>query len=200
MLRLHNVRQIQYPSNGDHSRILTNVSTPENFTLVTTIKLVNLGDKGFSEWWDKLLKKDKSRYNTYFRLQYDFDNDYDPGHDWYGLFWSLEYEKLGLLNVYPIVRYFQQGQGPARFNQLNRVSLSPKENTPYTIVLYVRGQYAKAVIYEKSGVCLVKLAEVENTFERKRSLLKNYPLSIEITGESHLEVSSFELYYVDIAR
>ena len=124
-VRLLNVKWDQYPSNGDHVRILSREATPENFLMRVRLKMVNLAPKNISAWprWMKSwfpAKGKNSRFNTYFRLQWDFDNAYDPGHDWSGIYNSIEYEYLGFCRVYPIERYFEQGSEPGRVPEKQR--------------------------------------------------------------------------------
>lgn len=175
-IKLLNVRQTQYPSNGDHVRILSNLSLPENFSLKVVFRLEDFGDN-FN--------------NTYFRIQYDFDNEYDPGHDWFGLFWSFEYSKIGLVTVYPIERYFKQGEEPTKFDKNSRIDLKPKEGT-YELNMFIEGQELRAILYRKTFFGYVKKAELNYMFDRKRNLVGD-PLSIESTGNAHLTIQDVEV-------
>lgn len=196
-IRLLNVRQEQYPSNGDHTRIISNKLMPLDFTMRTRFKFVNLEPKSkLPGWLQKVLSVKPPRKNTYFRLQYDFDTEYDPGHDWFGTFISLENQKFGLITVYPIERYFKQGQEPINFDEKSRIEFVPEENVEYELDLKVIGSFAKAVIYQVKGNNLKKVGEVEYTFNRERSNNRG-PLSIEATGNTHLEVYSVEVLSLD---
>lgn len=195
-VRLLNVKQKQYPSNGDHARILSNFSTPVNFTMKIKFRFLNVGleEDSILKKISNLIVEKKNLKNTWFRLQYDFDNAYDPGHDWFGVFISLEYNKLGLISVSPIVRYFEQEQEPRAFNKTSRISMSIKAGKTYELDLTAIEQYAKATIYGAEGSKLRKIGTVEYSFNRKRyGDERRYPLSIEATGNTHLEIDSIEL-------
>jgi hypothetical protein len=189
MLRLLNVKQTQYPSNGDHTRILSNMTTPKNFTMEIYFKLIDLPPK----YGGGVFNYTINRKNTWFRVQYDFDNVYDPGHDWFGFFISLETDKIGLATVYPVTRYFEQAQEPINFDDSNRKSFSPKENVLYVLDIKALGQYEKATLYEVNGNCFTKVAEVEYTFKRQRYDNIRYPFSIETTGNVHADIYSIEV-------
>lgn len=193
-LMLLNVRQEQYPSNGDHARILSKRPMPLNFTMQIYFKLIDLPEK----YEGNLFNHTSLRKNTYFRVQYDFDNVYDPGHDWFGTFISLEYDKLGLVSTYPIVRYFKQGQEPVVFTNDNRVTFQPEDNIMYILDIKVLGQYENAIIYEVDKNCIKNIGDVEYTFKRHRyGLDKRYPLSIEATGEVHTDIYSVDVISLD---
>lgn len=193
-LRLLNVRQDQYPSNGDHARILSKRPIPLNFTMQIYFKLIDLPEK----YKGNLFNHTSLRKNTYFRVQYDFDNEYDPGHDWFGTFISLEYDKLGLVSTYPIIRYFEQGQEPKIFTYDNRIPFQAKDNVVYVLDIEALGQHEKAVIYEANKNCIRKLGEVGYTFKRPRyGSDKRYPLSIEATGNVHADIYSVDIISLD---
>lgn len=193
-LRLLNVRQRQYPSNGDHTRVLSKKPMPLNFTMQIYFKLIDLPEK----YKGNLFNHTSLRKNTYFRVQYDFDNEYDPGHDWFGAFISLEYDKFGLISTYPIIRYFEQGQEPTRFTNYNRIPFQVKDNVMYILNIKALNQYEKAIIYEVDKNCIRKVGEVEYTFKRPRyGLDKRYPLSIEATGEVHADIYSIDVVSLD---
>jgi len=96
-LKLLNVLQLQYPSNGDHVRILSIKPTPFNFSMEIMFTIVELPE----QYVGNILNYSSNRKNTWIRLQYDFDNEYDPGHDWFGTFISFEHEKFGVVSTYP---------------------------------------------------------------------------------------------------
>ena len=179
-LRLLNVRQTQYISNGDHVRILSNAKTPINFTMKIIFSI------------DGIKNDSQSLVNNYVRFAWDFDNEYDPGHDAFIAFMSLQYAKFGLLTVYHIKRYFVQGQEPTAFSSDNRVTFFPKENQKYEIDITTIGQHTEATIYSINGFLLQKQAHVEYTFQRERNT-KRYPISIEATGNIHLNLYKVEV-------
>ena len=198
-IRLMNVRQTQYPSNGDHTRLLSRKNVPENFKLRIQFKLVNLAEGNWLQRHTFLKNRHNVRDNTWIRIAYDFENSYDAGHDWFGLFMSLEYEKFGLITVIPKERYIKQDQEPAgtSFTSTNRREFQPKEDTLYHIDLTVQGQHNIANLYEvRSSGVFKGLETVEYTFKRSRGD-ERFPLSIEATGNTHLEIYLIEVLALD---
>ncbi len=192
-LRLFNVKQSQYPSNGDHTRILSKKPTPLNFTMQISFKLVDLPKK----WKGNLLDYSSNRNNTWFRVQYDFDNEYDPGHDWFGSFISLEYDKFGLISSYIVTRYYEQGQEPIKFGKESRIDISIKENVLYILDINVVGQRESAILYETYGDLVREIGRVEYVFQRQRHSDKRYPISIETTGNVHADIYSVHILSLD---
>ena len=197
-VRLLNVEWEQYPSNGDHVRILSREATPEDFIARFRFKVVKLSprlSRGYPRWLKPLLgqkRADNSRFNTYFRLQWDFDNEYDPGHNWSGLYNSLEYEYLGLRRVYPIERYFTQGAEPDRNAREGRTRFCLKNKLEYEINVIVTGRKAVAVVYETYPHFLKKVARITYSFRKKRPE-KRYPISVETTGNIQVELKYIEV-------
>lgn len=187
ILKLLNVRQSQYPSNGDHGRMISEYNVPMNFAVRVRFKLVDLAEKG-------------DRQNTWFRLMYDFDPEYDPGHDWFGAYISMEWNKFGLITVIPIERFFVQDKEPKSEKESITAakSFQVKDGKRYEIDLTVKRQKAKAIIYEVDGSCLKKKREVEYVFKRERyDESKRYPLALEITGNVHAEIEEIEVIELD---
>lgn len=182
-LKLLNVRQSQYPSNGDHGRIVSKNNAPENFSMRTRFIFTDLP------------KTKKEVQNTWFRVMYDFDPEYDPGHDWFGVYMSLEWNRFGLLTVEPLDRFKLQRQEPLNENiNDSGVDFTPKENVPYEIDLTVRGQVATATIYSTDGECLNSLESVSYTFNRPRyGEEKRYPFAFEITGNIKVLINEIEI-------
>lgn len=170
-LKLLNVRQSQYPSNGDHGRFISKYASPLNFVMRARFKLTDF-------------PKNKDFTNTWFRMMYDFDPQWDPGHDWFGAYLSLDYNKFGLITVIPIERFLIQEQEPAKENiMLSSENFSPRKDTLYDLYLIVNGQNSKSIIYEVNGDCPKKRKEVEYEFKRQRyTKEKRYPFTLEITG------------------
>lgn len=198
-IRLMTVRQTQYPSNGDHTRLISRKNVPENFKLRMQFKLVNLAEKNWFQKHTFLRNYYHDRDNSWIRIAYDFEHKFDAGHDWFGLFMSLEYEKFGLITVIPKERYFLQEQEPTgnSFTPINRRDFRPKEDTLYQIELTVQGQHNIASWYEVSSSGVLKeLETVEYTFERNR-LDERFPLSIEATGNTQLEIYLIEVLALD---
>lgn len=183
VLKLLNVRQTQYPSNGDHGRMITKGTTPLNFVMRVKFKLVDLNS---------------NRDNTWLRIMYDFDPVWDPGHDWFGVYESLEWNKFGLITVIPIERFSTQEQEPKKENiALSSKNYSIKENKIYEIHLTIEGQKAKATLFSTGSKCFKIKKSVEYEFSRERyDIQKRYPITIEITGNTKAiiyEVEIFEL-------
>jgi len=181
-LKLLNVRQSQYPSNGDHGRLISNYDTPLNFAMRVKFKLDDLSSINNKE-------------NTWFRLMYDFDPDFDPGHDWFGVYLSMEWDKFGLITVIPIERFFIQDKEPKEVESTTAVrSFKANDKTDYEIDLVVHGQEAKATIYEIKDNCYNKKKEVTYKFLRPRyDANKRYPIALEITGDVKTVIYEIEL-------
>lgn len=180
-LRLLNVRQTQYPSNGDHARIISKYDTPLNFAMKTKFMLTDFtsGEKG----------------NTWFRVTYDFEPDYDPGHDWFGAYLSSEWKKFGLITVIPLEKSTSQDQEPKKNEMaLSSTDFTPKENILYELDITVNGQKTKATIYEVGDNCLKKKSQVEYQFSRLRyGNDKRYPVAIESTGNVKTTIYEIEM-------
>jgi hypothetical protein len=178
-LRLLNVRQTQYPSNGDHGRLLSRQGAPLNFAMRARFSLNQRG----------------STNNTWLRLLYDFDPDYDPGHDWFGSYLSFDYHKFGLQTVIPVERFAVQAQEPADTTGKGsyRTDLSTSNGVVYEYQVTVRGQRATATVYEVHGGRLYQRASVSYTFTRARYADKRYPIGIEITGNVQATIYAVEL-------
>lgn len=180
-LKLLNVRSTQYPSNGDHGRMLSKGGTPQNFTLRTRFMLTDFNSK--------------ETKNTWFRLMYDFDPSWDPGHGWFGAFISFEWRKFGLITVIPLKRFVLQEQEPKKEKiSLYQKSFFPKQNILYEIDLTVRDQKAKIALYEVRDNCLRLKRKVEYEFLRPRyGNDKRYPFAIEITGNVKAIIEEIEI-------
>ena len=181
--KLLNVRQSQYPSNGDHGRMILKYGTPMNFSLRTRFKLTNFPKNG------------QERENTWFRVNYDFDPFYDPGHDSFGAFVSFEWDKLGLVSVIPIERNSIQDQEPKIENiSDSSTKFTPQENTLYEMQLTVKGQKSWVSIYEVGNDCLVLRGRTSYEFKRQRyGDDKRYPICLEVTGNVKAEIYSVEI-------
>src|SRR3989338_2503969 len=191
-LIMKNVEQEQYPSNGDHTRILSDKNTPKNFILRTRFKIVNLKD---GSWLGSLFKSQKSNVNdnTYIRLAWDFDNEYDPGHDQTMVYYSFEYNYLGLQRVFPVERYFVQGYEPHQSNKEAKTRLSLKENRTYEIQLKVEDKKVEVEVYEIGRFYSKRLARINYEFENERPD-KSYPISIESTGNVEMILEDIEVW------
>lgn len=193
-LRMVNVEQEQYPSNGDHVRIISKEITPKSFVMKVVFEVKSL-PKDYRE--NPILKyfKEANRDNTFVRIAWDFDNVYDPGHDQTLLFLSADYNYMGLQRVYPIERFFRQGQEPSNNEAKTRFKL--KEGKTYEVDILVENQKIRAVIYEVSFLFLRKKAEVEYTFKKPRPE-QSYPFSIESTG--NIEITLKSVYIKELNR
>jgi len=176
-LTMRNVTKKQYPSNGDHSRVLSSYKTPQNFILRTRFTVDSIG----------------SRRNSYVRLGWDFDDQYDPGHDQTLIYASFEYSFLGLQRVYPIERYVSQGTEPDTGNQEAKTKLVFKAGKTYEIQAKVTGRKAQVEGYEIDGSKAKKVATVEYTFKKLRPV-QSYPFSFETTGNIQVSLDEFEVW------
>lgn len=204
-LRLLNVRNSQYITNGDHARMISGAPVPENFALRVKFSLSQLGlsdkDTKFSFPYSDLLPSEwlqftdlGQRDNSYFRVTYDFEPDWDPGHDWFGAYLSLQYDRFGLVSVWPVVRSLEQDQEPKKGNPLATNTFSPKENVMYQMDLVINGQQATAEIYEIQDNCLVPKSSIGHTFEHSRhGPNERYPIAIESTGNMRTIIYEVEM-------
>ena len=204
-LRLLNVRNSQYITNGDHARMISAAPVPENFALRVKFTLNQLGilDKDTilnfpysdfipSEWLQ--IADTGQRDNTYFRVTYDFEPDWDPGHEWFGAYLSLQYDRFGLVSVWPIVRNLEQAQEPNQGNPLATNNFAPIEDVMYQMDLVVVGQQTTAAIYEVQDDCLVPKSSVGYLFEHPRhGSDKRYPIAIESTGNMRTIIHEIEM-------
>jgi|SRR3989344_7026587 len=189
-LIMRNIEQEQYPSNGDHVRILSTKDTPEDFLLKVRLKVTNLGKESFIE---SLNSKKNHLDNTYVRIAWDFDDEYDPGHDQTLIYNSFEYGYLGLQRVYPIERYFVQGYEPEQSDMNAKTKFTFKNNHTYEVHAKVHGKIVELEIYEDGKYYSKKVAEVNYKFEKDRPE-KQYPFSIETTGNVEVIVEEIEVW------
>lgn len=198
-IRLMNVRQTQYPSNGDHTRLISRQNVPDNFRLRMQFRLVNVPESNWLQQHSRRIIKNPHK-NTWIRVAYDFEHEYDAGHDWFGTFLSLEYNKYGLVTVSPIERFFEQAEEPSghSYTKKNRTDFRPTEDQLYLLDLTVQGQHSASSLYVvKNGGRIQEIGRVEHTFERQRPE-KRLPLSIEATGNAHLEIYQIELLSLEV--
>jgi hypothetical protein len=169
-VKLLNVRQSQYPSNGDHGRLLSKGDTPINFAMKVRFAANNLSS-------------DKN--NTYLRFLYDFDPSYDPGHDWFGTYMSLNYKKIGLLTVKPRVRFTVQTQEPlnSKIDTGYRHPFTIRQDQVYEMDVTVRDQHNVTTVYAVHGSRLKKIVTLTYDFKRPREQKRN-PLGFEVTGNA----------------
>jgi len=204
-LHLLNVRNSQYITNGDHARMISAGTAPENFAVRVKFTLSHLGlsdkDAKLSFPYSDLLPSEwlqfadlGQRDNSYFRVTYDFEPDWDPGHDWLGAYLSLQYDKFGLVSVWPVVRNLEQDQEPPRGSPLATNIFSPKENVMYQMDLVVNGQQTTAAIYEIQDGCLVPKSSIGYTFGHSRhGPNERYPIAIESTGNMQTIIHEVEM-------
>ena len=178
-LKLQNVRQTQYPSNGDHGRLLSKGGTPLNFAMKVRFAANNLSSDS---------------NNTYLRFLYDFDPSYDPGHDWFGTYMSLDYSKIGLLTVKPLERFTIQTQEPlnSKTNASYRGTFKPKNDQQYEMDVTVHGQKNTTTLYAVEGSKLRKITTLTYTFQRPRETQRN-PIGFEVTGNAKATFYDVEL-------
>jgi len=181
--KLLNVRQTQYLTNGDHGRMVLNYGTPINFAMKTRFRLTDLP------------KNNKERVNTWFRVAYDFDYIYDPGHDWFGSFISFEWNKLGLTTIIPIEKDNIQDWEPRNKNiSGTSTDFIPRENVLYELDLTAREQQATASIYEVGDNCLTLKAHTDYTFQRpRRGSDERYHFALEVTGNLKAYIYNVEI-------
>jgi hypothetical protein len=204
-LRLLNVRNSQYITNGDHARMISSAPVPENFALRVKFTLNQLGisdkDTKLSFPYAKYLPPEWIQYanpgqrdNTYFRVTYDFEPDWDPGHDWLGAYLSLQYDRFGLVSVWPVVRNLEQDQEPKQGNPLATNQFTPIQNVMYQMDILVMGQKTTSTIYEVKDDCLIAKSSVGYVFKHPRhGSDERYPIAIESTGNMHTIIHEVEM-------
>jgi len=210
-LRLLNVRNTQYPSNGDHARMITSAPVPIDFTMRVKFTLTQLGHEDdsltipspFPAWtpaeWREIPIYEGLRNNTYFRVTYDFEPSWDPGHDWFGAYVSLQYNRFGLVSVWPIERNVLQDQEPKAGAGTASTEFVPHSDVQYEMHLLAKGQFLSATIYEVKGDgCLERKAGMSYTFDHPRyGSDKRYPLAIESTGNMRTIIHEVEMVSLD---
>lgn len=210
-LRLLNVRNSQYPSNGDHARMISSAPVPADFVTRVKFSLTQLGEEDktlrlpspFPAWTPSELRDipitDGLRNNTYFRITYDFEPSWDPGHEWFGAYLSLQYDRFGLASVWPIERNVLQDQEPKAGARTAATEFTPHSDVEYEMHLLVKGQFVSATIYEVSGTdCLERKAGMSYTFEHPRhGADKRYPIAIESTGSMRTIIHEVEIASLD---
>lgn len=206
-LRLLNVRNTQYPSNGDHARMISSAPVPIDFVMRVEFTLNQLGPEDeqitlpslVPAWtppeWREVPIHEGQRNNTYFRITYDFEPAWDPGHDWFGTYLSLQYGKFGLSSVWPLERNILQDQEPKAGARTAITEFSPKSDVRYEMNLLVKGQLASATIYEiKSSDCIERKSAISYIFEHARQGNdKRYPVAIESTGNMRTIIHEVEI-------
>lgn len=231
-LSLLNVRNTQYPSNGDHAGMISAASVPKDFVMRVRFTLTQLGQADqsvsipslFPEWTPKEFKEVSlvkgMRNNTYFRVAYDFEPDWDPGHEWFGPYLSMEYNRFGILTVWPLERNVLQDQEPKAGERTATTEFAPQNDVQYEMQVLAKDQFVSATIYEvkKDGgsnnngdnnnnddddsghhsntttECLVRKAAMSYTFEHPRhGDDKRYPLAIESTGNVRTIIHQVEM-------
>lgn len=206
-LHLLNVRNTQYPSNGDHARMISASPTPMDFVMRVKFTMTQLGHEDetfvipspFPAWTPQNMREvqisDGGRDNTYFRVTYDFEPSWDPGHEWFGAYLSLQYNRFGILSVWPVERNVLQDQEPSAGARTATTEFIPEDGVQYEMQLLAKGQFASATIYEvKDDDCLERKAGTSYTFERQRhGPDKRYPLAIESTGNMRSLIHEVEL-------
>ncbi|MGI0026837.1 MAG: hypothetical protein ACREAD_03235 [Nitrosopumilaceae archaeon] len=203
-LRLIDVRNTQYPSNGDHARMISTAPVPTDFALRVQFTFAHLKDPEtqvkipvpFGLPLPKIPINVGLRNNTYFRMTYDFEPDWDPGHDWFGTYLSLQYNKLGMASVWPIQRNVLQDQEPKSGSTIASTDFTAQNNIKYEMDMVVKGQTASATIYEVDGSCLNQKAEMIYTFDHPRHT-ERYPLAIESTGNVLTIIHNVEIISLD---
>lgn len=193
MLVMKNVEQEQYPSNGDHVRILSIADTTENFLWRTRFTVSNLESNA---WWRKYFGKVEVKGdgldNTYIRLAFDFDDEYDPGHEQMLVYSNFEYGYLGVQRVFPVERYFVQGYEPDQNDMGAKTELSFKNGTAYEIHVEVEGQNVRVEVYKLGVLYDRRVAKLDYKFMRPR-IDKPYPFSIETTGNVEILLDEIEV-------
>jgi len=173
-LFMKNVRQTQMVTNGDHTRIISNTKgTPRNFIMRVQFTPTNV--------------QINPTKNDYVRIAWDFENEWDAGHDQTLVYLTDEYEYFGMQRVYPIIRQKEQG-----YENSPKKSFKLKNERLYEVSVRVQGQTAKSTIYERRFGLLWEKASVEYTFETPRPT-ESYPFSIEATGNPNLKVDFIEI-------
>lgn len=192
-LVMKNVEQEQYPSNGDHVRILSSVDTPENFLLRTRFTVTGLEK---IPWHRKVFRwiegYGQGLKNTYVRLAWDFDDEYDPGHDQTLVYNTLEYGYLGVQRVFPIERYFVQGYEPDQTDVDAKAVFSFENNKTYEMEVKVEGQKVNVEVYKLGFFYDRRMVALEYEFLRPRSGT-SYPFSVETTGNVEILLDEIEI-------
>lgn len=210
-LRLLNVKNKQYPSNGDHARMISSAPVPSDFVMRVKFTMIQLGNEDeslrlpspFPAWTPSEVREIPItaglRNNTYFRVTYDFEPSWDPGHDWFGAYLSLQYGRLGLTSVWPIERNVLQDQEPKSGSRTATTEFVPQDNVEYEMHLLAKGQFLSSTIYEVIGDdCLGRKAGMSYTFDHPRyGLDKRYPLAIESTGNMRTIIHEVEITTLD---
>lgn len=203
-LRLLNVRNTQYPLNGDSVRMISSSPVPVDFAFRTKFQFTELKkpettitiSTPFHMPTPKIPMNVGLRNNTYFRVTYDFEPDYDPGHDWFGAYISLQYDRLGLSSVWPIERNVLQDHEPKSGSKIATTGFVAHNDVEYEMDIIVEGQKAHVAIYDVNGKCLKKEAEMIYTFEHPRHE-QRYPIAIESTGNMLTRIHEVEIVSLD---
>ena len=210
-LRLLNVKNTQYPSNGDHARMISSASVPVDFVMRVKFTMTQLGnaDKSltipspFPAWTPSEVREipisEGLRNNTYFRVTYDFEPSWDPGHEWFGAYLSLQYNRFGLASVWPIERNVLQDQEPTAGSRTATTEFIPQNDVQYEMHLLAKGQFVSSTIYEVKGDdCLARKAGMSYTFDHPRhGSDKRYPIAIESTGNMRTIIHEVEIASLD---
>ncbi|HXG07345.1 MAG TPA: hypothetical protein VNI77_08490 [Nitrososphaera sp.] len=210
-LRLLNVRNTQYPSNGDRGTMITSAPVPMDFVMRVRFTLIQVGHENkslvlpspFPAWtpseWREIPIYEGLRNNTYFRVTYDFEPSWDPGHDWFGAYLSLEYNRFGLVSVWPVEQNVLQDQEPKAGAKTSSTEFAPLSDVQYEMHLLAKGQFLSASVYEvKRDDCLERKAGMSYTFDHPRyGSDKRYPLAIESTGNMRTIIHEVEIVSLD---
>lgn len=210
-LRLLNVKNTQYPSNGDHARMISSGSVPVDFVMRVKFTLTQLGNEDesltlpspFPAWTPSEVREipisEGLRNNTYFRVTYDFEPSWDPGHEWFGAYLSLQYNRFGLTSVWPIERNVLQDQEPTAGSRTATTEFIPQNDVQYEMHLLAKGQFVSSTIYEVKGDdCLTRKAGMSYTFDHPRhGSDKRYPIAIESTGNMRTIIHEVEIASLD---
>lgn len=176
-LFMKKVRQTQMVTNGDHTRIISNTKgTPKDFIMRVQFTPINV--------------QESRTKNDYVRIAWDFEDEWDAGHDQTLIYLTDEYEYFGMQRVYPIIRQKEQG-----YENSPKKPFKLKNGRVYEINVKVQGQMAKSTIYEKRFGLLWERASIEYTFEIPRPV-ESYPFSIEVTGNPDLKIDFIEIYSI----
>ncbi len=192
-MRLRNVRQTQYPSNGDHTRIISEAGTPSDFVMRVRFRIDEVGTD-YTRFIPTWLRKGYTnpRKNTFFRVAYDFEDKYDPGHDQAIAFFSFQYNRFGLQRVYPVTRFFEQAYEPHIASGIGTDQARLEKGKTYELDMKVIGQSTRAELYEVRGERLKRIADAEYDFTRER-LPEGYPFSFEFTGDVSGAIDMIEI-------
>lgn len=181
VLNLLNVRQSQYPGNGEHGRMISKYLTPLNFSMRVRFKFLEVP------------KTKEESATTWFRLAYDFEPVIDPGHDWYGVYLSSEWKKFGLITVIPLSLQEDQDQEPSKKDILKiSKNYSIEAGVMYELNLTVKGQESRTTLYKIVDGCARVATQLDYTFKRPRNISR-YPFSIESTGNLKTTIYEIEI-------